>query len=295
MINRDKAQARTVIAAVSGGVDSVVMLHHLLSTNHHLVVAHFDHGMRKDSAADSRFVSALAEKYRLPFELGEGKLGPKASEETARRARHEFLNRIRQKHHAGKIATAHHHDDVAETAVINLLRGTGRQGMNSLKETDIYSRPLIKWTKSQIYEYALKHRLEWVEDATNLSSKYLRNRVRYRLIPILRQTGKFVGFESLIEWFYKHNSVIDTLAGKLINANVEISRNRLALPVKLLDDELIGKEVLVMILRQQKIEVNRAEVERLIRFANTGQSGKYFNQFPPLKISKYDGWLLFET
>src|SRR5687768_12752801 len=196
-----KAQGQTIIAAVSGGVDSVVMLHKQAQSNKKPIVAHFDHGIREDSAADARFVEGLAQKYGLKFEVGKGELGANASEEKARRARHGFLRGLSKKYEGALIATAHHQDDVTETAIINILRGTGRRGMSSLTESDIYLRPLINLNKQEIYKYALEHRLEWVEDETNQSDKYLRNRIRHNLIPQLKHSGDL---ERLVKWFYKN-------------------------------------------------------------------------------------------
>lgn len=165
------------IVAVSGGVDSIVLLDMLVRTDgHELVVAHFDHGIRDDSAADSRFVEALAKKYNLPCITKREELGSRASEELARTRRYEFLRGV-AKEHDGTIVTAHHADDVVETVAINIQRGTGWRGLAVLGASDI-RRPLLHHTKQDIYDYALHRRLEWVEDSTNAGTDYLRNRVR---------------------------------------------------------------------------------------------------------------------
>src|SRR5437764_343012 len=121
------------VVAVSGGVDSVALLDMLArSDDLKLVVAHFDHGIRKDSAKDRKFVEDLAKNYDLPFVYEEGHLGSGTSEAVARGARYDFLHRVKKSHGAQAIITAHHQDDVLETAIINLLRGTGRKGLTSL-------------------------------------------------------------------------------------------------------------------------------------------------------------------
>src|SRR5487761_779794 len=122
------------VVAVSGGVDSVVLLHILAGIpNNELVVAHFDHGVRPDSVADRQFVQDLAVPLNFPFEFAEGKLGAKASEALARAKRYEFLRATQRKHQAAGIVTAHNQDDVLETAIINILRGTARRGLGSLR------------------------------------------------------------------------------------------------------------------------------------------------------------------
>jgi len=166
-----------LLVAVSGGVDSVVLLDMLQQTDKYdLVVAHFDHGIRPDSAADARFVAGLAKLRGLLFVSKREELGVKASEDQARRARYDFLFQEAHRLQA-TIATAHHLDDVVETIAINTVRGTGWRGLAVLDRAGVV-RPLLKYSKAEIRSYALEHRLEWVEDSTNASSNYLRNRVR---------------------------------------------------------------------------------------------------------------------
>lgn len=168
-----------LVVAVSGGVDSVVMLDRLRQEGEHeLVVAHFDHGIREDSAEDAVFVAHLAKKYQLPFETHREALGQRASEELARTRRYAFLRSVAKKHQAS-IATAHHLDDVAETIAINITRGTGWRGIAVLA-SDI-KRPLLGMTKAEIVDYAQAHNLAWHEDSTNESDVYLRNRLRKKL------------------------------------------------------------------------------------------------------------------
>jgi len=176
------------IVAVSGGVDSVVLLDILArQSGIELIVAHFDHGIRDDSYLDAQFVAGLAEKHGLPFELRRENLGPETSEETARNRRYKFLRELADKHQA-KIVTAHHADDAVETIAINLLRGTGWRGLAGL-DSDIL-RPLTVKTKSEVMDYAKKHKLKWRDDSTNDGDKYLRNRVRQNLSKIEDDTKR---------------------------------------------------------------------------------------------------------
>lgn len=167
------------VVAVSGGVDSVVLLDMLAqAAEHELIVAHFDHGIRPDSAEDERFVASLAEKYGLPFESRREELGKDASEELARTHRYEFLREVARRHNA-QIVTAHHADDAVETVAINLHRGTGWRGVAVL-DSDIH-RPLLQHHKAELHEHAKQKGLQWREDSTNESDAYLRNRLRKRI------------------------------------------------------------------------------------------------------------------
>src|SRR5258708_7239549 len=125
MIGAQTLEAGKYILGVSGGVDSIVLLE-LLGRQPELeiIVAHFDHGIRSNSKQDRIFVEGIANKKQLPFYFAEGKLGPKASEATARKARYQFLSAVSKQHGAKGIVTAHHLDDILETALINLFRGT---------------------------------------------------------------------------------------------------------------------------------------------------------------------------
>lgn len=180
------AEPDKLIVAVSGGVDSVVMLDRLASSDgRRLVVAHVDHGIRMDSGEDEAFVRRLAGNYGLEFVSTRLGLGPDASEDVARRARFAWLEAVRKKYGASAIATAHHQDDILETILINLIRGTGWRGLCSLRETAHRHRPLLGLSKAEVVAYALSRQLEWREDSTNDSMRYLRNRIRNLIIPRL--------------------------------------------------------------------------------------------------------------
>ncbi len=166
------------VVAVSGGVDSVVLLDILSKQpDVNLIVAHFDHGVRYDSGIDAIFVAGLAKKYGLPFETKREELGPDVSEDKARARRYKFLREVAEKHKA-QLITAHHADDVIETIAINLSRGTGWRGLAVL-DSDVV-RLMTGLTKSDIIDYAVSNKLDWHEDSTNFENKYLRNRIRHQ-------------------------------------------------------------------------------------------------------------------
>lgn len=172
------------VVAVSGGVDSVVLLDLLKrQAGLDLVVAHFNHGIRgRQSDADARFVADLAADAGLKFELGRGNLGPNASEAAARRARYAFLRRVRKKYHAEAIVTAHQRDDLIETALINLLRSGGIRSLTSLRSRPGLARPLLGVPKSRLLAYARRAGLSWREDSTNQDARYLRNYLRLKVL-----------------------------------------------------------------------------------------------------------------
>ena len=174
------------IVAVSGGVDSMVLLDLLRrQKDAALVVAHLNHGIRSDSDEDEKLVHHYAMSHNIKFISESVRLGVNASEETARNIRYEFLRRCRNRFKANLIVTAQHQDDLVETVIINLLRGTGWRGLAPFIATSDVIRPLINLSKSEIIAYAKKHQVPWREDLTNQDQKYLRNYVRNDLLPRL--------------------------------------------------------------------------------------------------------------
>ena len=182
-------KAERYVVAVSGGIDSMVLLDALVHEREiagrrvgssavpsGLIVAHFDHGIRADSADDAAFVRAQAQHYGLEYVEKREELGAGASEERARQRRYAFLREI-CRHYNAHLMTAHHADDIVETIAINCTRGTGWRGLAVLAAQDIH-RPLLGVTKAEIRTYATHHHLQWREDSTNMSDAYLRNRLR---------------------------------------------------------------------------------------------------------------------
>lgn len=258
------------VVAVSGGVDSVVLLDVLAKhPDLKLIVAHFDHGIRQDSSKDREFVAGIAKKYNLSFVYEEGKLGAKASEEQARKARYDFLETVRIKHKADAIITAHHQDDVLETICINILRGTKRKGLSSLTNTTTLQRPLLEYSKQEILQYAKLHNLQWREDTTNAEHKYLRNKIRHTVIPNLTDDQK----HQLITT-YKQAKDINKQADALLDG-LGAAQEKLAKKLVLATDHQLACEIIAHWLRAQGLPAFDSKiVERLVVSAKTLQPGK---------------------
>ena len=221
------------VVAVSGGIDSVVLLDFLTKqTGLELIVAHFDHGVRPDSAADAQFVGELAKRYGLTYIHDRVKLGSGASEEKARRLRYGFLDRVRTDSGAVAIVTAHHQDDLLETAIINLLRGTGWRGIASLRETPTIRRPLLGMTRNEIRAYADQQKLLWHEDSTNQDTNYLRNYVRRRLLPfaVKQDPGFQRSLAAHINAQLQLRAVIEASLERLFDGLVTVGESSFSLP-----------------------------------------------------------------
>lgn len=264
------------VLAVSGGVDSVSLLHAFKDVpSAELVVAHYDHGIRPDSAEDRKFVKALAEKYGLPFVYEEGKLGPGASEEAARKARYKFLLKVKRGHKARSIVTAHHRDDVLETAVINLLRGSGRKGLTSLASREGMERPLLDVPKDDVIAYARKHGIEWREDPTNQDTDYLRNYVRRQLLPRFDEKARRRLWE-IISGMRTTNAELDGLLADHLSAQSENGKLERGWFISLPHD--VAKEVTAAWLRSRGVRgFDSKTLERLVVAAKTAAPGKTYD------------------
>lgn len=176
-----------LIVAVSGGVDSVALLHllHNLAGTYgwDISIAHYNHGVREDATKDALLVGELAEDYGYPFYLGKYEYNDR-SEAALRKARYGFLEEIRRDTGSDYIVTAHHNNDLLETTVFNTIRGADREGMVSLKpKRGNIIRPLLNFSKPEIIVFANLQNLPYNEDSTNSDTSYSRNLVRNVLMP----------------------------------------------------------------------------------------------------------------
>lgn len=195
---------RPILVGVSGGADSVYLLH-LLSHGEKegLIICHLNHGLRGDeSDLDAAFVSQLCQHYGLPYEQKKIDLASlmeeraETSMETrAREERLKFFQAVGEKYGTSHLALAHHADDQAETLLMNLCRGSaGLKGMESPAELKEYAltvwRPLLHLRKKEILAHLQEQQLEWREDYTNQESVVTRNKVRNDVIPLLNEVFK---------------------------------------------------------------------------------------------------------
>ena len=184
-------RGQTVTCAVSGGADSVALLHMLRSVRQELDLtlqaAHFNHGLRPSADRDEQFVCRLCRQWDVPLVKGSGNVRAMALqegmslEEAARTMRYGFLAE-----QPGLIAVAHHADDQVETVLLNLLRGTGLKGLGGMRrQQGRIVRPLLCVTRAEILEYLTRHGLSWCEDETNATDDAMRNRIRHHVVPQL--------------------------------------------------------------------------------------------------------------
>ena len=268
----------TYVVAVSGGVDSVALLHllHEMSrqagSERRFIVAHFDHGIRSDSDDDRRHVQLLARHYGLPFAYERVELGAGASEAAARAARYKFLHDVRRASGAQAIITAHHEDDVIETALLNLVRGTGSRGLHSLRSRQHVLRPLLGVPKKNLLSYAQTNGLVWREDSTNANTAILRNYLRHRVVADMAKTHRSM----LLKRSRKAaelNAEIDSIIANYLHLQPALDVLNRGSFIEL--PHVVAREVLAAWLRRGAVgvELNRKLLERLVVAAKTGHNG----------------------
>jgi len=189
-------QGEKVVLGVSGGADSIAMLYALNESIEYgleLIVAHLNHGIRGDEAKrDSDFVRETAKALGLTYVYGEvDALKYKeefqlSTEDAARTLRYKFFDQVLAKHYATKLATAHTLDDQAETVLMRLIRGSGSKGLSGIPPvSNNIIRPLIETSRSEIEEYLKAKNISWINDSSNDSKEFLRNKIRHDLLPEL--------------------------------------------------------------------------------------------------------------
>ena len=182
-----------ILIAVSGGVDSMVLLDLLTLLDISGIVVHVDHGIRPDSSSDADFVARQAKMRGHKFESERFDVFEIASkkkqsiEEAGRDIRYSFFEKVSKRFNAQFITLGHHEDDQAETVLMNLIRGSGSRGLSGMSgvREERYLRPMLLFPKKIICEYALKRNLQYREDETNKNLRFVRNRIRYELLPVL--------------------------------------------------------------------------------------------------------------
>jgi tRNA(Ile)-lysidine synthase len=248
-----------VLVAVSGGVDSLVLLDCLLQLRAEfgieLAVAHVEHGLRgEESLEDAHFVEEVARRKALPFFMKRFDVAALAAEQgvstqvAAREVRYRYLMEAAQAFSAQKIATAHHADDQAETVMMRVLRGTTLRGLGGIpvqrvEEGVTIVRPLLDVWRTEIASYAQNNGILYREDSSNALTKYLRNKIRIRLFPLLEQeynAGVKSSLVTIADWAREDERLLAGLAEELF---AEVATLETAGKMRVDAKRLVGKPV----------------------------------------------------
>lgn len=201
--------SRRLVVGVSGGVDSIVLLHTILymrdaieSFNHEIIVAHFYHGLRAENDQATDYIRHLCKQKEIPYAIGTWPQSTRQSSElAARNARYGFFAEVLKDFETDYLLTAHHSDDQAETLLMRIIRGTSLKGLQGMTLMDYRTvslpdqgavgawifRPLLPFSKQEITQIAHEQQWQYVDDVTNDESSYTRNRYRHHWLPQLKE------------------------------------------------------------------------------------------------------------
>jgi tRNA(Ile)-lysidine synthase len=266
----------SIIVAVSGGADSVCLLKILYALRKHLnislTVAHFNHGLRpREDEKETEFVAKLAKKLNLALinDISKNitKVHGSSIEEKAREMRYQFFQKAINENHAQKLALGHTLNDQAETVLMHFLRGTGITGLSGIPpiRQNCFIRPLIDITRDEIHSYLKENDESFIMDSSNLETRYLRNKIRLELLPLLLDyQPKLVEHLGELAFLCRQETrFLDGEATKLLDMiTVDSSKNSLEL--LLTNFTTLSSSLQYRIIRQaiKKIKGNLRKIER---------------------------------
>lgn len=279
-------RGEAILVAVSGGSDSMCLLHFLHARGYRVLAAHFDHGLRDASSDDARFVQEQCSAWDIPFfcERGDVRAAARESgqsiEEAARRLRYGFLRRVMRETGCTCIVTAHHLDDNAETVLLNLVRGTGVAGLCGMRERqgDIV-RPFLGQTHAELLSYAETHGIAYVDDETNRDpNAAARNRMRLLVMPELQKINARAAEHicAAAQTLAQLDDALEREAQRCC-AEAEVFGQGIALPRRALSDapEGVRPKILFSLcdrLGAPRADIGRAHIDAAQRLAEAPQA-----------------------
>lgn len=272
-----------ILAAVSGGIDSVLMVHLLGSAGFNFGIAHCNFRLRDDeSQRDEKFCHSLANELHVPFHVATfdtakfAALHKVSTQMAARQLRYQWFEELRRQHGYTCIALAHHQNDAIETILLNLTRGTGIAGMHGiLPKNGHLVRPMLFLNRKEIENIAGENKIAYVEDSSNASSKYARNKIRLEVIPVLKQLnpGLEQTFENNLEHFRELELLLEQRTNELKEQLFVYHGEEIHLPLDAIK-QLRPKRLLLFKLLQE-YGFNETTISDLID-ALDAQPGKVF-------------------
>lgn len=276
----DMLHGSRLLLAISGGLDSVVLTHLCHQSKLKVSLAHCNFNLRAaESDADEEFVLELADDLDMDVYIESFDTEAYAKEHhisiqmAARELRYTWFFELAEQLDFDYILTAHHADDNLETFLINLTRGTGLEGLTGIPEiSDKIVRPLLPFSREVLEAFAKKEYIEWREDASNASTKYLRNKLRHDVIPILKQMNPQLlqNFQTTISNLQDSQDLIDDAVVKIQKKLVAVDGDQITLNIKKLKKLSNPKAYLYQLLK----DFNFTAWDDVVNLLNA-QSGKY--------------------
>ena len=303
-LNVDKS--KPVVIATSGGPDSMALLFMLKKEGYNIVCAHVNHNLRSESKEEYSFLENYCKDNNIVFEGMKinGYKNNKFTEEEARSKRYDFFESILNKYDTDILLTAHHGDDLIETMLMRIIRGSNLDGIKGFTKVSKYNnfkiiRPLIIYTKNEIEDYIKTNNIPCRYDITNQSKKYTRNRIRLDILPILKNENKNVHkkFLELSEELDSNNKYINEVVDISKKENYKNGIIDLELFNKL-NDYIKKKElesILFDIYKEDISLINKKHIDNIMKIINSKKLGsidlpkniKVIKSYNKLKISNF--------
>lgn len=268
-----------IICAVSGGVDSVCLLHVLHDLGYKTVLAHVNHHKRAQSEIEEAEMRKLAEELEIPFEVLEYHFdGNDNFHNDSHYARYDFFRELCEKYNTNCIATAHHLDDQLETILIKLLEGSnlyGYGGISICNDDSSYRiiRPLLCCSKDELYAYAEKNQYIYFEDSSNQEDDFLRNRIRHHIAPLLKKESS-----SIHEKVFQYSTQLKEAFAYIRKQSIEYlnkTNNNIDLDTFDVLDIAVRKDILSLMLEQNNIQKNNRIIHDMLSILNSKDGTKH--------------------
>ena len=303
-----------IVLGVSGGPDSISMLDILNAIKQEkifdfeIIVAHINHGLRKEAIDDEKYVQEYCNKNQIKYYIkridikqyaNNNKIG---TEEAGRKARYDFFDEILEKEKANKISIAHNKNDKIETIIMNEIRGTGLAGLKGIEpiRDNKFIRPLIECTREQIEKYCEEKKLNPRIDKTNFINDCTRNKIRNIVLPYIKKEFN----PNIIETINRLSEVIgeteDYMEKKTLEEYNKIKIDNNSLDLKKFNklDELMQKRIIFLAIKNtigntQNIE--KVNIEDIIKLCNNNIGNKYLTPNKEIKVKINKGKIFFES
>lgn len=253
-----------IIVAVSGGIDSMVLLSFLKNQEYEPIVVHFNHNTRDTNKRDESLIKSYCENHNIKYHIISIKVTKGNFQSEARDLRYQNLKLIADKYNTSYIATAHHLDDLAETVLIKITRGSnlyGYAGIHPIFSENGYTfiRPLLHISKLEIKKYQEFNEIPYFDDESNLEDTYLRNRYRHTVIPILKQENE----QFLNKVLTYHHQLGDAYSFIKKEANKYIVNNNVDLNIYKTLDLVLQNEVIAILLSKYNLDTSYDTVTKI--------------------------------
>lgn len=233
---------KKLLLAVSGGIDSMVLMHLFQQLNYDIAIAHCNFQLRgKESDADELFVKVKSKKlkvksYFIRFDTENYSKENKLSIQlVARKLRYDWFQELLSENQLDYLVTAHHLDDNVETFLINFIRGTGLEGLTGIPpQNGNIVRPMLPFSREEIENYAQANQIQWREDSSNASDKYFRNKLRHDIVPILKELniGFLDSFQNTLHHLQQAESLVNDASKLVYEKVVEEKENQVEIHLK---------------------------------------------------------------